>query len=282
MIYKKEANFPYPVLSSSIANYEESEFNIAVSFNEENDSYRFNVEHVMSSKFIEKLLVEEKAQYILIMQTKDTKFFPLKHDDLVFEIPKNRMSLSNRTSIQLHIVAKESISFAENDELNQFYDQVKGAIYVEKNSMLAYSNVVTFEGAMKKPFNIFEKKLDKGLKSEIKIEVGTESIIIHYRDEEFLFTAIHNSKALMNPYFYTGLRAALERFILNYAEDETVLLDELSEPEDLLDYKLFHLMKAKSVDELTRENLDEAVGKITKNIISDYVRAVKGLIQNED
>lgn len=282
MIYKKEANFPYPVLSSSIANYEESEFNIAVSFNEENDSYRFNVEHVMSSKFIEKLLVEDKAQYILIMQTKDTKFFPLKHDDLVVEIPKNRMSLSNRTSIQLHIVAKESISFAENDELNPFYDQMKGAIYVKKNSMLAYSNVVTFEGAMKKPFNIFEKKLDKDLKSEIKIEVGTESIIIHYRDEEFLFTAIHNSKALMNPYFYTGLRAALERFILNYAEDETVLLDELSEPEDLLDYKLFHLMKAKSVDELTRENLDEVVGKITKNIISDYVRAVKGLIQNED
>lgn len=282
MIYKKEANFPYPVLSSSIANYEESEFNIAVSFNEENDSYRFNVEHVMSSKFIEKLLVEDKAQYILNMQTKDTKFFPLKHDDLVVEIPKNRMSLSNRTSIQLHIVAKESISFAENDELNPFYDQMKGAIYVKKNSMLAYSNVVTFEGAMKKPFNIFEKKLDKDLKSEIKIEVGTESIIIHYRDEEFLFTAIHNSKALMNPYFYTGLRAALERFILNYAEDETVLLDELSEPEDLLDYKLFHLMKAKSVDELTRENLDEVVGKITKNIISDYVRAVKGLIQNED
>lgn len=282
MIYKKEANFPYPVLSSSIANYEESEFNIEVSFNEENDSYRFNVAYILSSKFIEKLLVEEKAQYILIMQTKDTKFFPLKHDNLVVEIPKNRMSLSNRTSIQLHIVAKESISFAENDELNQFYDQMKGAIHVEKNSMLAYSNVVTFEGAMKKPFNIFEKKLDKNLKSEIKIEVGTESIVIHYRDEEFLFTTVHNSKALMNPYFYTGLRAALERFILNYAEDETVLLDELSEPEDLLDYKLFHLMKAKSVDELTRENLDEVVGKITKNIISDYVRAVKGLIQNED
>lgn len=284
MIYKKEANFPYPVLSSTLSNYEEAEFNIRIKFEEENDFYRFKILADLTSNFMQELLKEEKVQFVLVVQTKDTKFFQLKPNQMEVEIAKNRMSLSSRTSIQLQIVAKTKISFSANNELSTFYQEMKNFIQVNKHSMLAYSNVVTFEGGMKKPLEIFEKKLDVNLKSEIKFELASESIILYFRDEEFMFSSLRKANALLNPYIYTGLRAALERFLVNYSEDdgESVDVSDLAPPTDLLDLKLYNLMLNKSVDEFTKDNLDEVVNRLTNNIIGNYVKAIKELSPSED
>lgn len=284
MIYKKDANFPYPILSSNTFAYDESDFMIKVSFEEDGDLYKFKIQDYLTSEFVQNLLQKGEAQYLLVIQSKDTKFFSLEPNNLQVEIPKNRMSLSSRTSIQMHIVAKADISFENNNELNQFYNQLKSSIIVPKFSMLGFSNIVTFEGGMKNPLDLFEKRLDPQLSSAIKFELGAECIIIHFRDEEVQFQSMAKASAFINPYLYTGLRMALERFIGTYAEedDDIVELSQITQPEDLLDYKLYNLMISKSVEELSVDNIDEVIGRISHQIIEKYVKAVKELVTNED
>ncbi|RUL51328.1 hypothetical protein [Lysinibacillus antri] len=284
MIYKKDANFPYPILSSNTLAYEESDFTIKVSFEEDGDLYRFKIAAQLTSEFVEALLKNGEAQYLLVIQSKDTKFFPLDMHNLQVEIAKNRMSLSNRTSIQLHIVAKSDIRFENNRELNSFYDQLKDSIVVPKFSMIGFSNIVTFEGGMKNPLDLFEKRLNPNLSSAIKFELGSECIIIHFRDEDIQFQSMTRANAFMNPYLYTGLRMALERFISNYADedDDVVELSQMTQPEDLLDFKLYNLMTSKAVEELHVDNIDEVIGRISHQIIEKYVKAVKELVAHED
>lgn len=88
----------------------------------------------------------------------------------------------------------------------------------------------------------------------------------------------------MNPYLYTGLRMALERFISNYADedDDVVELSQMTQPEDLLDFKLYNLMTSKAVEELHVDNIDEVIGRISHQIIEKYVKAVKELAVHED
>ena len=282
MIYKKEANFPYPILSPFSSSYEESDFTIKVEFEENNEVYRFKIISNLASRFFESLLKSKEAQYILVIQSKDTKFFPLDSEHLIVEIAKNRMSLSSRTSIQMHIVSKADVSFSANEELTSFYDSFKESIIVAKNSMLGYSNIITFEGGMKNPLDLFEKRLDPNLNSAIKYELGTECIIIHFREEDFQFPSISRSGALLNPYIYTGLRIALERFIVSYAEEdeESVLLSDISQPDDLLDFKLYNLMVNKAIVEVSSDNIDEIIDRITNQIIEKFVKAVKELNPN--
>ncbi|MTD31697.1 hypothetical protein [Planomicrobium sp. YIM 101495] len=284
MIYKKDANFPYPILSSNSFAYEESDFTIKINFEEDSDIYRFKVQENLTSPFMKRLLSEGVAQYLLIIQSKDTKFFTLEPNDLQVEIAKNRMSLSSRTSIQLHIVAKMSVNFAENGELNAFYSDLKNSIEVPKLSLLGFSNIVIFEGGMKNPLDIFEKRMDPSLKSAIKFELGSESIVLHFRDEETQFQSMSKASAFINPYLYTGLRMALERFVQNYSEedDELVELTQIMQPEDLLDFKLYNLMMSKGIESLDNENIDEVIGRISHQIVEKYVRAVKELAINED
>ena len=284
MIYKKDANFPYPILSSNTFAYEESDFLIKVRFEEDGDYYKFKIDSSLTSEFVQDLLATGAAKYLLVIQSKDTKFFSLEPSNLQVEIPKNRMSLSSRTSIQMHIVANADISFAQNNELSSFYDELKASITVPKFSMLGFSNIVTFEGGMKNPLDLFEKRLDPNLSSAIKFELGSECIIIHFRDEEIQFQSMAKANAFLNPYLYTGLRMALERFISNCAEEDedVVELTQMTQPEDLLDFKLYNLMMSKAVEELSVDNIDEVIGCISHQIIEKYVKAVKELVAHED
>ena len=83
---------------------------------------------------------------------------------------------------------------------------------------------------MKKPYQLFEKRLDENLNSDIKIELGQETIIIHYRKPEFQFIHLPKSNVLNNPYIYTGLTKALQAFITNNSDDGDVDLEEIKEP----------------------------------------------------
>lgn len=282
MIYKKDANFPYPLITETALAYVDSAFQISVGFEEDKDVYRFNINRELTSAFVRSLLENGAAEYLLVIQSKDTKFYKLSPDQMSVEILKRKISLSNRTSIQMHIVAKESISFAENNELTGFYDRMKNQIEVGKYSMIGYSNIVTFEGGMKNPTQLFEKRFNPELKTAIKFELEREYIVIEFRDEESQLQSA--GAAFMNPYLYTGLRMALERFVRNYAGDgeEYVEIAQLEDPTDLLDFKLYYLMKHKSVDELDFDNIDEVIGKISNGIIEKYVHAVKGLKSSEE
>ena len=248
MIYNKDANFPYPILKNGSISYKDSYFILDVTLEENTNYYRISFTYEISSPFIEKLIFDEKAMLILIIQSKDNKFYKLNSSQRFIDVPKSRISFGNRTSIQLHIQSNTEIRFDKNDDLTSFYDEFKDDLVVPKNSLLGFSNIVVWEGSMQKPLELFEKKLNENLSFEIKIELGTETIIIHYKKADYQLGEISN-KALNNLYIYMGLRTALMRFITFYGEDgdDYVDLSEINPPENLLDFKLYQLMKSKFV-----------------------------------
>ncbi|MFJ7362837.1 hypothetical protein ACIROD_08610 [Peribacillus sp. NPDC101481] len=282
MIYKKDANFPYPVLTNTSTSYENSSFLLDVKLEENTNDYRFEIEYEISSAFIKELIAKGDAVPILIIQSKDNKFYRLEQNQKAIEVPKKRVSLSKRTSIQLHIQSTKEINFSENGDLSSFYDAFKDEIIVPKNSLLGFSKIVVFEGSIQKPLVLFEKKLDENLSSDIKVELGPETIIIHYRKEEFQFNGVGSSQAFNNPYIYTGLRTALQRFISQYSEqgEDYVDLTQITQPENLLDFKLYQLMTKKMIDEISIDNIDEVISLISDKIIEKYAGAVKGLINH--
>lgn len=281
MIYKKDANFPYPVLTNTSYSYENSHFILDVNLQENNNDYRFIFNIDTSSRFIKQLLNSKKAKLILVIQSKDNKFFDVDLEDEYIDIPKSRISLSKRTVLQLLIQAKEEIHFNDNDELSSFYNGLKNHIVVPKNAILGFSNTVLFEGSNRKPLELFEKKINPNLKSDIHIELGTETIIIHYKNEDLQFIDSPMSHTLNNHYVYMGLQKALYRFIVNNGhEGESVELDEMEVPPDGLDFKIYNILKSKMVREVSIENMDEVIYLISDKILEKHAAAIKGLYKD--
>lgn len=281
MIYKKDANFPYPVLTNTSYSYENGQFILDVDLQENKDNYRFAFDIKIESEFIKQLLNDKKAKLILVIQSKDNKFFEIEPNSYHKDIPKSRISLSKRTVLQLLIKATEDISFSDNKELSSFYDGLKKHIVVPKNAILGFSNTVLFEGSNRKPLELFEKKINPNLKSDIHIELGTETIIIHYKNEALQFIDSPMSHTLNNHYVYMGLQKALYRFIVNNGhEGESVELDEMEVPSDRLDFKLYNLLKSKLVREVSIENMDEVIYLISDKILEKHAAAIKGLYKD--
>ncbi|WP_088233124.1 hypothetical protein [Bacillus cereus] len=281
MIYKKDANFPYPILTNSSMSYASSEFNLDIELEENTDTYRFRISSNISSPFLSALVESGKAALILIVQSKDNKFFVLDPGQSYIEIQKSRISLNKRTALQLHLQAKEDISFRNNHDLDEFYTSFKDEIVVPKRSLLGFSNIVLFEGSNTNPLALFEKKLDERLSSDIKIELGPETIIIHYRDADLQFITLPQNQSLNNTYVYMGLRTALQQFIQNYAEEGEDLVELRNcVPGNGLDSKLYQLMTKKMVEEIGVDNIDEVIYQISDRIIEKFTSAVKGLAAN--
>lgn len=281
MIYKKDANFPYPLLTNTSNSYDGCNFTLDIELNENTYEYIFQINYDIESDFIKRMIRENKAQLVLVVQSKDNKFFNLSLNEKIKTIPKNRISLSKRTTIQLLIQSKEEINFKENNDLNTFYGSIKDQINVPKHSILGFSNSVMFDGSTAKPLELFEKKVDPNLKSEVKVELGSETIIINYKSDELQFIDSPVSSTINNIYVYMGLQKALYRFVNTYGgEDEEVDLEEVDLPTDGLDLKLYGLMKSKMIKNVSLENIDEVICSITDRILEKYTSAVRGLYSN--
>lgn len=278
MIYKKDANFPYPLITDKEnSGYNDLYFTIDINLEENIEGYRFEIEKNIESSFIEKQLIEEKAELIFVIQSRDNKFFNMNINNKFIFIPKSRISLGKRTSIQLIIKSKENISFEFNEDLNEFYSSFKQDIIVPKNSILGFSNILTFDGSIEKPLELFEKKIDPNLKSDIEIYLSSETIVIKYKNDSFQFSDSPQSKNLNNTYVYMGLQKALFRFIINNGEDGYVDLNSISPPENGLDLKLYNLMIKKMISELNFENIDSVIYLISDKIIEKFMNTVRGL-----
>ena len=283
MIYKKDANFPYPILTNTTSTYMNPYFSLDVSLEENTSAYRFLLDYEVSSTFINNLIQSNQATVIFIIQSKDTRFVKLRSNQSYVDIEKSRISLNKRTSIQLQIQTNEDIDFTNNDDLTSFYEPFKNEVMLSKNKLLGFSNVVIFEGSIQQPLVLFEKKLDENLTSDIKVELGTETIILHYKKTEFQFNGMRNSRNFNTPYLYIGLQKALQNFVNEYGRDEgTVDLTQCEIPETGLDYKLYNLMVKKMVTEISTENIDEIISLISEKMIEKYSMAVRELDQNGD
>lgn len=280
MIYKKDANFPYPLLTNTSNSYEGCSFELDINLKEDNFKYIINIDYSIESDFINKLIDENKARLVLIVQSKDNKFFNLKKNQQSVSISKTRISFTKRTRIQLLIQANEDINFEENYDLSPFYLNVKDQINVQKHSVLGFSNSVIFDGSISNPIDLFEKKIDPNLESEIEIELGNETIIIKYKSDKYQFIDSPSCAELNNIYVYMGLQRALYRFITNNGEDDEVDLLTIDIPSEGLDMKLYKLMDSKNIEYLDIYNIDEVICKITNDIIGKYTSAVRGLYTN--
>ena len=281
MIYTKKANFPYPILMNFTDDYKDSEFELDVNIQDNTDEYTIKINWKISSVFIKNLVESDKADLVFIIKSRDNQFYRLKNlKHLQINIPKRKLSINTRTVMQLMVQAREDLSFENNVDLNEFYEDLKSEIHIKKGKVLGFSNTVIFDGSQKKPFELFEKKIDKDIESDIEIRLSEETIIIVYKKEELQFTDIQNSKELNYPYIYVGLQKALISFI-NHAgnenTDEGVQIDEMEPPENGLENKLYRLMTSKNITELSMENLDEVIYKISDNLLMKYCDVVRRL-----
>ena len=279
MIYKKHANFPHPVLSTLTMDYPDSNFRLNVSVSEVDSDYQFELNYQLDSNFLIDLLDNDKATMFVVVQSQDNKFYELKNS-LKIIIPKTEISLHKRTELQLFIMTKTRISMNNNQDLDDFYHNEKNKIFVSPYNVLAISNIERFDGDIKKPFNLFEKDVSPDLESEIKVELGPETIIIHYKDEKYQFNGFSNHTWLNNPYVYIGLERALLEFIENNGENGEVDLREIEVPVNKLDWKLYDLMKRKDILRISRDTIDEVIYKITDKIIDKYYKSVERLNLN--
>ena len=145
-----------------------------------------------------------------------------------------------------------------------------------KNSILGLSNIITLN-VIKKPQELFEKKIDPNLKGPFEIELSNETIILKFKNENYQFVDIPNNRDLNNAYIREGLGRAVINFVINNGEENVVEIDEIDPPEVELDFKLYNLMKSRNVKEVSLENIDEVVNIIGNNIIEKFTNAVRGL-----
>lgn len=139
---------------------------------------------------------------------------------------------------------------------------------------------MVFDGSQNKPLDLFERKVDKDIKSDIEIALEEETILLTYKSEELQFTGIQNSKELNYPYIYMGLQKALMEFLYHNSSinpEEGIQIDEMDPPGNALELKLYSLMQAKNVTELSMDNIDEVVYKISDNLLMRYKDAVRGI-----
>ena len=285
MIYTKKANFPYPVLMNYTDDYQNAEFELDVNLRDNSDNYILDITWSVSSRFIQDLLKRGKAVLVLIIKSKDNQFFFLKYGKKLQQIiSKNKLSLNTKTVIQLMIQTQERVSFCENPDLNPFYDDIKPDINIAPGNVLGFSNTVIFDGNQQKPFDLFEKMVDPNINSDIEIRLGNETIIIVYKNESLQFPDVQRSRQLNYPYLYMGLQKALTAFILHANPDnpdDGVIIEEMDLPQNSLDIKLYNLMKAKNIDEISFNTMDEAIYQMSDNMIAQYTDAVRGL-QNDN
>lgn len=284
MIYKKNVNFPYPVLQNGIDCYGKCEFDLDMKDTKENKlEYEFNYDFSIGSEFILDLLKNKKATLYFIIHSGDNTFFEVKLKQNIFKINKNRFRLGKRTEFQMMIKANEDISFRNNNDIVGLYSELKDELVVEKNSILGFSNVVTLEKSKKEGLELFEKRVDPKLKSEIKIDLTNDTIILNYKKEEYQFSNELNSGYLNNLYIYMGLQKALYNFIENNkikANEQEVDIEDMNLPNSELDKKLYKLMKGKMIDRLTFDNIDEVIYLISDGIVEKFTNKVRGYIDD--
>ncbi len=276
MVYTKEASFPFPILNNNVYDYINNKFNLDVHLFQDNENYIYHFDYEIESNFIKNLINENRLELIGLIKSQDNSFCKLDKEQKIY-IKKERIALKKNTKIQLALKAKEIILFNNCDELVPFFSEEKDFLEIPKNSLVGFSNVVIFEGSTTKPLDIFEKRVDSNIKSEIKIDISYETIDLIFKDEKYQFLEEAESKRLNYIYVYMGLQKVLMEMILESKNEDLILeIDNQSEVEmkKPIHRKIIKLLKNSNVSEISFENIDEVISKISSNIIKEFYEGV--------
>lgn len=278
MIFDKDVSFPYPVLYNSSNDYLNSEFIVKTTFIDDDDSYIFQFSFQITSQFIENLVNQGKAEIYITIASKDTKFKKIDINNKQIVIMKNQISLNDFTRIQAFIITKQQIRFDKNNDLDKYYDNYKKDIYLDSSSVLAISNIEKYDGGLRKPFDIFEYRIDSRIDSDIKINLERESIVIIYRDIKYQYNEFYSKKSLNNHYVYLGLQKVLMQLLKEVGIEEVIdFTQSVDDPSSPLLRKIITFLKTKKITELNESNIDSVIHKISDKIIDKHYKAIEGL-----
>lgn len=279
MIFKKDVNFPYPVLTPYSIEYIDVYFSFDVDLEDNNNSYGFKLKYELTSKYLTDLLRSKQANLYLVIESQDVTFFEV-NDSLYIEIPKNRITLSKMSYFQLFVFANKNFTMRNNQELDPFFDNKKSDIKVREGNVLAISNVVKFNGDLKKPFELFWKEVDETIESDIQIELSNELIKIKYKNNDMQFAHMNNQNSLNNHYVYMGLQKVLMKILFDQNKEE-MDVEDLEDTENSLYQKIYNLLTVKKIQNFSFETIDKTIYQMTDRVIDKHVYAVKGLVNHE-
>ena len=285
MIFKKDVTFPYPILAPFNDDYPNKDFSLEVTFQESSDQtyFDFEIRYAITSSFLSKLIQDKKVKIKCIIQSHDSQIYDLEDDDRSIRIPQKLISLKKRTNIQLALVAKESISFDSNKDLDAYYDAFRSQINVEPHHLLALSNTVNFNGELKRPYDLFKYSFKENLESEIEFDTSGELIHIKFKDRDFLYKQAGGSNALNFHYVYMGLEKALAQFIFDNSDgsDSVNINDVALDQGNLLHEKLRLFMIGKGIQSISLETIERTIEAISESIISKHNQAILRRIRYE-
>lgn len=274
MIFKKDVSFPYPILAPFNEDYPDSQFDLDINFEliEDDTLFRFQVTPNLTSKFLNELLERKKAKYKLIVSSHDSKIFDFDNPEGFIDIPRNRISLKKKTQIQMALVATEKINFKDNNDLDDYYKSLKSNVNIQKDHLVALSEVVNFNGELTKPFVLFKYEINPALESEIEFSMVGEFINIHLREKEFKYLYAPQNYH----YVYMGLQKALVQLIFDNAAGESSLRVESFTGSTPLQEKLRIYLEAKNIEEISLETIEKAIDKMTDKIMSKHNKSILG------
>lgn len=282
MIYNKKANFPYPLLINNTKDYREPRFEFDVELSENHSEFILSIHCEINSDFIKQKIKSKEARLLLIIKSTDNQFFELEGIEYnTQKISKSRLALSSKTTIQLMVQAISEIGFKENHDISDFYRVFSEEIVVDRGMALGFSNIIIFDGSQRNPYDLFEKKVDEKIDSDIKIELTDETILIVYKSDVIQFADLPQSRNLNNPYLYMGLQKALMAFLIRFAEESVEEGVDIREVDEMqcspLEEKLLSLMRSKDIERFDLTTIDSIIYLISDDILTKYVETVRGL-----
>lgn len=285
MIYTTEASFPYPIISYSSNDYLDNTFFIDVEIKSNSEYYSLFFNINLNSKYLKKLLEENLIEYYVIIKTQDSSFYKLSSTNQL-DIEKRKLSFKNNSKIQLILKSNSTLNFKDNFDIDPFYTEDNSNIIIEKNSIIGFSNVVIFENSKKSSVDLFEKKIDKNITSDIKIEIRDENIVLFFKSEDYQYNKLTESKRLNYPYIYMGLQKLLMEMIATISKNSDNILeignDSLAKANKGVYIKIINLLANKNIKEISFENIDHVINLISPNIIDGYYKGVMEVCKNEN
>lgn len=281
MIYDKEVSFPYPILSFLSNDYIDNNFELYLSPLENNDYFEFKIDYQMSSDFIKKLIDDKLARIYLLISTKDSKFFEVDLITSTVKIHRSRITLNTRSFFQLAVVSATHLNYEQNNDLIDDYSEIKREINIDKNQIIALSNIERFDGEIKKPYQLFISQVDPNLKSAVKISIEDEFIYIKVRDQELLYKSFVRRKELNYHYVYLGLQKALLQFLID-EKTEQILIDEQDESNDPFFRKLHRFLKIKRIKRVSLDDIDLIISIISDQIVEKHFKVIKELNERDN
>lgn len=282
MIFNKSVIYPYPIYTNSSLDYVDPLFNLEIELLEVENEYVIEFKVDLESKFVNGLMARGLASmYIVIKSFTESELVPF---DRKLRFEKEKLDLGKKIRFQLYVISDRELTFKPNNELDFFYRKIKDQIILKPNMLLGMSNIVNFNGQIKKPFELFSWKFNPELDSEIKIELATDEIIIHHREKEYRYRYNDERRFLNNHYIYLGLQRALLSFFQKSNDPEFVDLEENSEELESseLDFKLITFLKVKKITRFSITEIDSVISQITDGIIDKQAKAIRKITNYAD